>query len=47
MAFVSYDRAAAVHATTQRPRLAWGRLAALAVAMGSWASLIVFARVIL
>ncbi|HJV43884.1 hypothetical protein [Caulobacter sp.] len=46
MAFVSYDRAAAVHATTQRSRLAWGRLFALAFAVGSWATIFAAARAI-
>lgn len=48
MAHVSYDRAAAVHATTARldsHRLAWGRLLAAAVALGLWALVIVLARV--
>lgn len=47
MAYVSYDQAAAVHATTTRPRLAWGRLIAIALAIGSWAAIIAAARAIL
>ncbi|ADG08795.1 hypothetical protein [Caulobacter segnis] len=47
MAIVSYDRAAAVHATTDRPRLVWGRLFALAFALGSWAAIIAGVRAIL
>lgn len=47
MAIVSYDRGAAVHATRQRPHLIWGRLAALAFAVGSWVVIIAAARAIL
>jgi len=47
MATISYNRAAAVHATTERPRLAWGRLGALAFALGSWAAIIASVRAIL
>lgn len=50
MAHVSYDRAAAVHATTARfdpHRLAWGRLLVLAAALGLWAGVIALARVAL
>lgn len=48
MAYVSYDRTAAVHATTQRPvrRLAWGRLFALAVAIGLWVGVIAAVRAV-
>jgi hypothetical protein len=46
MATISYNRTAVVHATTERPRLAWGRLAALAFAAGSWAAIIASARAI-
>ncbi|MDR6627705.1 hypothetical protein [Caulobacter segnis] len=46
MATISYNRTAVVHATTERPRLAWGRLAAVAFAAGSWAAVIVGARAI-
>jgi len=47
MATISYHRADAVHATTERPRLAWGRLIALALAAGSWAAIITGVRAIL
>ena len=45
MAYVSYDRA--VHATTPTRRLAWGRLLALAAAVGLWAGIIAGVRAIL
>ena len=47
MATVSYNQADAVHATAERPRLVWGRLIALAFAVGSWAAIIASLRVIL
>jgi hypothetical protein len=46
MATISYNRTAVVHPTTERPRLAWGRLAALAFALGSWAAIISSARAV-
>ena len=48
MAYVSYDRTSAVHATTiPQRKLAWGRLFALAVSIGLWAGIITAARAIL
>lgn len=47
MALASYDRAADGHATTHRSRLAWGRLAALVAAAGSWATIIAVARLVI
>lgn len=44
MAYVSYNHADAVHTAIDRPRIAWGRLAAVAFAAGSWAAIIVAAR---
>jgi hypothetical protein len=49
MAYVSY-RTDAVHATTtNRPRrkLAWGRLFALAAAIGLWAGIIAAVRAVI
>ena len=45
MAYVSYERA--VHATTPIRRFAWGRLLALAAAVGLWAGIIAGVRAIL
>ncbi|UAL10350.1 hypothetical protein [Caulobacter segnis] len=48
MAYVSYDRTSAVHATTTPQRkLAWGRLLALAATISLWTGIIAVARVIL
>lgn len=47
MATISYNQAAAVPETTQRPRLVWGRLAALGFAVGSWAAIIAGVRAVL
>lgn len=44
MAYVSFNHADAVHAAADRPRIAWGRLAAVAFAIGSWAAIIAAAR---
>ncbi|WP_172274154.1 hypothetical protein [Caulobacter sp. RHG1] len=47
MAYVTYHRTDAVHATIHPQRkLAWGRLFALAAAIGLWAGLIAAARAI-
>lgn len=46
MAYVSFNHADAVHAALDRPRIAWGRLAAVAFAMGSWAVIIAGVRAI-
>lgn len=47
MAYVTYHRTDAVHATTYPKRkLAWGRLFALAGAIGLWVGLIAGARAI-
>lgn len=46
MAIVSYNQAATVHATTRRLP-AWGRLAALGLTVGCWATIIAAARAIL
>lgn len=46
MAYVSFNHADAVHAAVNRPRIAWGRLAAVAFALGSWVAIIAGARAI-
>jgi hypothetical protein len=46
MAYVTYHRTAAVHATTQR-RFAWGRLIALAATIGLWAGIIAAVRAVI
>lgn len=45
MAYISYDRA--VHATSSTRRLAWGRLFALAAAVGLWVGIIAAIRAVL
>jgi hypothetical protein len=49
MAYVTYRRTSAVHASTEGPirRLAWGRLLALAATMGLWAAIIAAARAVI
>jgi hypothetical protein len=50
MAYVSYHRTSAVHATTTtlpQRRFAWGRLFALAAAVSLWVGIIAAARAIL
>ncbi len=45
MAYISYDRA--VHATQPVRRLAWGRLFAIAAAVGLWVGIIAAVRAVL
>jgi len=50
MAYVSYHRTSAVHATTTtvpQRRVAWGRLFALAAAVSLWVGIIAGVRAIL
>tara|TARA_B110001454_G_scaffold132543_1_gene123425 strand:- start:329 stop:472 length:144 start_codon:yes stop_codon:yes gene_type:complete len=44
MAYVSFNHADAVHAAVNHHHIAWGRLAALAFAIGSWAAIIAGVR---
>jgi len=49
MAYVSYSRTSAVHATTTtlpQRRIAWGRLFALAATVALWVGIIAGARAI-
>ena len=46
MAYVSFNHADAVHAATDPPPIAWGRLAAVAFALGSWVAIIAGVRAI-
>jgi hypothetical protein len=46
MAYVSYNHADAVHAAIDRPRIAWGRLAAVAFAVAAWATIIAGVRAV-
>lgn len=46
MAYVSFNHADVLRATAERPRLAWGRLAAVAFAAGSWIAIIASVRAI-
>jgi len=46
MAYVSFNHADAVHVAIDRPRIVWGRLAAVAFALGSWVAIIAGVRAI-
>ena len=48
MAYVTYPRTSAVHASTERParRFAWGRLFALAITLGLWVGIVAAVRVL-
>ncbi len=47
MAYVTYHRTDAVHATTTRRRFAWGRLFALAATIGLWVGVIAAVRAVI
>jgi hypothetical protein len=47
MAYVTYHRTDAVHATIVQRRFAWGRLWALAATIGLWVGIIAAVRAVI